>query len=66
MVDLLKTLQWGPKHCPECGAVNFRGVTYCSACGARIRNRNPIVQFLVTVLAVAIVIGVLWWKWKHP
>ena len=64
MNDLLRTLLYGARVCPECGGQNLRGQTYCIHCNARIRNRNPIVRFFVTILAVAILAGVVWWKLK--
>jgi predicted nucleic acid-binding Zn ribbon protein len=64
MNDLLRTLLYGAKVCPGCGGHNFRGQTYCSHCGERIRNRNPIIRLFVTLLAVAVVAGVVWFKLK--
>jgi hypothetical protein len=60
MTDLLQTLLRGPRECPGCGAANFRGTTWCHACGERIRNRNPLARFLVTVMALAIIGAVAW------
>ncbi len=64
MMNLWKALVPGVKWCPECDVVNPQGQTYCFACGARIRNRNPLVRLLVTILAILIVVSVLWWRWR--
>jgi hypothetical protein len=64
--SLLKLFLPGLKTCPECGATNIAGYSsHCMNCGARIRNRNPLLRLFITVVAVAIVLGVLWWNWKH-
>ena len=65
MAELLEMLLRGPRGCPECGAANLPGSVHCRACGERIRNRNPFVRLLVTVLAVGIVALVVWYKLRH-
>jgi hypothetical protein len=64
MIDLTRLLP-GIKRCPECDTINVRGFTHCVSCGARIVNRNPLVRLLVTVIAMAIVVGVIWWKLRR-
>lgn len=46
------------RTCPDCGASNWRGSTYCHSCGERIRNRNPVARFFVTVVAMAALGGI--------
>ena len=66
MFELLKLIVPGLKTCPECGATNVAHYSsHCMSCGARVRNRNPIVRFVVTLLAAAIVGAVIWWKLKR-
>jgi hypothetical protein len=63
-MDLLRTILHGPKSCPSCGAQNFRGQSHCHACGERLINRNPLLRFIVTIVAVGVVGLVIWWKLK--
>lgn len=61
-MDLIRTILHGPRTCPTCGASNLRGQRYCHACGDRLINRNPLLRFVVTVIAMAVVGLVIWWK----
>ena len=65
MRDLLATLLRGPQQCAVCGAANTRGTTCCHACGERLRNRNPLVRFVVTGAALAVVASVIWFKLRR-
>ena len=66
MFDLLKRIVPGFKTCPECGATNIADYSsHCMTCGARIRNRNPLLRLVITCLAVAIIGGIVWWKLKR-
>jgi hypothetical protein len=51
-----------PRQCPSCGAANFKRSTHCAGCGDRIRNRNPILRFIITIIALGIVGLILWWQ----
>lgn len=62
--DLLRRILDAHKKCPDCGAHTFFGQTYCPQCGERIRNRNPLLRFIITLIAIAIIGGVVWWKLK--
>lgn len=53
------------KKCPECGQHNIHGGSHCSFCGARIKNRNPVLRFFITIAAVGVVLLVVWWKLKR-
>lgn len=64
MIDFWRTLVFGANVCADCGTQNFKGLTYCRVCGQRILNRNPLLRWLVTILALATVAGVIWWKLK--
>ena len=52
------------KTCPECGHFNVLAGSHCAGCGARIRNRNPVLRFVVTIAAVGVTLLVIWWKLK--
>ena len=62
MIDLRQTLLWGPKTCHACGQLNFKGDRFCIRCGERISNRNPVLRFFITIVAMGIVVLVCWWK----
>lgn len=64
MLSLLRNLLDAHKRCPFCGTHTIFRETYCPSCGERIRNRNPILRFFITIIALAVVGGVVWWKLK--
>ncbi|MGH7180154.1 MAG: zinc ribbon domain-containing protein [Tepidisphaeraceae bacterium] len=62
MEDPFRTLIYGMRRCPECGADNLRGQTHCTGCGQRLRNRNPLLRLLITLVGVMVVVLVVWWE----
>lgn len=62
MPDWTSTLRYGPRTCPHCGVPSLRTARHCAGCGERIRGGNPLVRFLVTIIALAVVAGVIWFK----
>lgn len=60
----LRRILYGPHPCPECGTQSYLGESHCPECGARLVNRNPVLRFVITVAAAAVVFGVVWWKLK--
>lgn len=62
MVDWSLIRQFRPRICPHCGAVNVRKAWHCQGCGQRIRGGNLIVRFIVTITALGVLVGVIYYK----
>jgi len=62
--NVWRTILHGPKHCQTCGQADLKGQRFCFNCSERLINRNPVLRFFVTIIAMGIVGIACWWTLK--